>query len=108
MAWDKLVQHVGANMSQDICNELQNCTKVTIPKPKHATEVLAKHAAREMMVRAGQQRLQTARRAQETLLEAAVKLGRDVEAPMKLAVLQNEIAQGEYEISQKVPIKMAD
>jgi hypothetical protein len=38
-----------------------------------------------------QMNIQRARKAQETILEEAVQGGLDMEAPMKLALLQNEI-----------------
>jgi len=42
------------------------------------------------------------------MLEQAVHDGQDMEAPMKLAVLQNEIAQAHFEIAQEVPIELND
>ena len=92
-SWEKLVQYVGTNHGQDISNELQNKQTVTVVEPTHTVAVLARHAAREAMVRAGQRNIQTARRVQETILEQAIAAG-DAEAPMKLAILQNEIAHG--------------
>jgi hypothetical protein len=44
------------------------------------------------MIRAGQANIQQARRAQQTILQAAVIAPVDLDAPMKLAVLQNELA----------------
>jgi hypothetical protein len=38
----------------------------------------------------------------------AVKAGVDLEAPMKLAILQNEIAQGEFSATVDVPIELTD
>jgi hypothetical protein len=43
--------------------------------------------------------IQQARQAKETILKASVQAGTDMEAPMKLAILQNEIAQGEFAAS---------
>jgi hypothetical protein len=40
--------------------------------------------------------IQRDRKAQETILKAAVKAGLDMEAPMKLALLKNKISQGEF------------
>ena len=59
-SWEKLVQHVGANLGQDICNELQNRATVTIPEPAHTANVMTRHATHEVMVHAGQQRILTA------------------------------------------------
>jgi hypothetical protein len=41
-------------------------------------------------------------------LEAAAALGADPDAPMQLAILDNEIAEGNYKQSNEVPIEMSD
>jgi hypothetical protein len=84
-SWEKLVQYVGANYGQDISNELQNKVAVALVEPIHTPAVTARHATRETMIRNGQANIQTARRAQEAILQAAVAAGIDPEAPMKLA-----------------------
>ena len=106
-SWEKLVQYVGTNHGQDISNELQNRQTVTIAEPTHTAAVLARHTAREAMVRAGQQNILVARRAKEAILTAEVAAG-DADAPMKLALLQNEIAQSEYEANEDVPIELRE
>ena len=50
-SWEKLVQYVGTNYSQDISNELLNNVTVTVTEPVHSTAVLARHATREAMIR---------------------------------------------------------
>jgi hypothetical protein len=60
------------------------------------------------MIRTGQTNIQQARRAQEAILQTAVNAGVDLEAPMKLATLQNEIAQGEFSATVGVPIELTD
>jgi hypothetical protein len=60
------------------------------------------------MIRNGQMNIQRARKSQETILEEAVQGGLDMEAPMKLALLQNEIAQGEFSANVEVPIVLND
>jgi hypothetical protein len=94
-SWEKRVQYVGTNYGQDISNELQNKIFVDIIEPVHSAEVLMKNVLREAMIRSGQRNIQQARQAQEKILEAAV-LAKDPDAPMKLAILQNEIAQGDF------------
>jgi hypothetical protein len=59
------------------------------------------------MIRSGQRNIQWARQAQEIILEAAV-LANDPDAPMKLAILQNEIAQGEFLYSNEVEMELND
>jgi hypothetical protein len=58
------------------------------------------------MICNGQMNIQRARKAQETILYAAVLAGIDMEAPMKLALLQNEIPQGEFSANIEVPIEL--
>jgi hypothetical protein len=107
-SWENLVQYVGVTYGQDIYSELQNKTTVTIPEPTHTAAVMLRHATREQMIRRGQTNLQHARRAQRLLLQAAVAAGTDLDAPMKLAILDNDIAQGEFELSLDVPIELTD
>jgi multidrug efflux pump subunit AcrA (membrane-fusion protein) len=52
-----------------------------------------------------QQRLQTARRAQENALQLAILAG-NVDAPMKLVILENEIEEASYQDTVDLPIKM--
>ena len=107
-SWEKIVQYVGTTYGQDISNELQNKVAVTLPEPTHTTAVLERHAIREQMIRTGQENLQQARRAQQFILEAAVTAAVDPEAPMKLAILNNEIAQADFELNQDVPVEMSE
>ena len=109
-SWEKLVQYVGTNYAQDISNELQNKLTVTVPEPVHTDDVIARHALREQMVRAGQDNLQQARLAQRAIIEAAIVRDptADPEAPMKLAVLDNAIAEAQFAQSIDVPIEMTD
>jgi hypothetical protein len=103
-SWENLEQYVGTNYGQDINNELQNKITVILVEPVHTDDMLLKHSLRETMIRNGQMNIQRDRKSQETILEAAVQAGLDMEAPMKLALLQNEIAQGEFSAYIKVPI----
>jgi hypothetical protein len=107
-SWEKLVQYVGTNYGQDISNELQNKVTVTLAEPIHSTAVMTRHAAREQMIRTGQANLQAAREAQQIILEAAVIAATNLEAPMKLAILNNAIAEGAFQQNEEVPIEMLD
>jgi hypothetical protein len=60
------------------------------------------------MIRNGQLNINQARQAQETILKAAVQAGTDMDAPMKLAILQNEIALGEFSASIEFPVVLTD
>jgi hypothetical protein len=107
-SWEKPVQYVGTNYGQDINNELQNKVWVVLTEPVYTDGVLATHSVREVMIRNGQLNIQKARQAQETILKATVQAGTDMDAPMKLAILQNEIAQSEFAASIEVPVVLTD
>jgi hypothetical protein len=107
-SWEKLVQYVGTNYGQYINNELQNKVWVVLTEPVHNDDVLAIHSVREVMIIKGQLNIQQDRQAQETILKAAVQAGTDMDAPLKLAILQNEIAQGEFAASIEVPVVLTD
>jgi hypothetical protein len=107
-SWENLVQYVGTNYGQDINNELQNKVWVVLTKPVHTDNVLARHSVREVMIRNGQLNIQQARQAQETILKSALQAGTDMDAPMRLAILQNEIAQGEFAAIIEVPVVLTD
>jgi hypothetical protein len=107
-SWEKLVQYVGTNYGQDISNEMQNKLTVTLVEPVHTDKVLTRHRVREQMIRTGQRNIQQVRRAQRAILQTAVDAGLDLEAPMKLAILQNEIAQGEFAANVDVPVELND
>jgi hypothetical protein len=107
-SWEKLVQYVGTNYGQDINNELQNKVWVVLTEPVHTNDVLERHSVREVMIRNVQLNIQQARQAQETILKSAVQSGTDMDDPMRLAILQNEIAQGEFAASIEVPVVLTD
>ena len=106
-SWEKLVQYVGTTYGQDICNELQNKLTVTIAEPTYSAAILARHTTREALVRAAQANIQRARRAQAVALQQAVDDG-DLDAQMHLAVVENDIAQGDFDANEPVPVEMTD
>jgi hypothetical protein len=105
-SWEKITEYVGATYGQDISNELGNKTTVIIATPVHTDTVLQRNAARETIIRNGQNNMQTARRVGEVLLQAAVTAGTDPRAAMDLALLQNQIAQGDYELNEPIEIQL--
>jgi hypothetical protein len=107
-SWQKLVQYVGTKYGQDINNKLQNKVWVVLTEPVHTDDVLARHVAREVMIRNGQLNIQHARQAQETILKATVQEETEKDSPMKLAILQNDISQGEFAASIEVPVVLTD
>jgi hypothetical protein len=107
-SWEKLVQYVGTNYGQDINNELQNKVWVILTEHVHTNDVLARQSVREVMIPNGQLNIKQARQAQDTILKATVQAGTDMDAPMKLTILQNEISQGEFAASIEVPVLLTD
>jgi hypothetical protein len=89
-SWEKLVEYVGAQYGHDISNELQNKPTVTLTEPVHSDTILARHTADVQIVREGQTGVQEARQIQKRMLEDLVSEGTDVQAPMLLAVLNND------------------
>jgi hypothetical protein len=60
------------------------------------------------MVCTRQQKTQQACLSKQAILEAAAALGVDPDAPMQLAILDNQIAEGDYKQNNEVPIKLLD
>ena len=107
--WEKLVQNVGTNYGQVISNELNRKLKVNLIKPLHSTEVLVSHATHEALVRMCQSRIQSACRAQASMLRAsATYYPSNAELPMKIAILDNDISKGAYDLSKKIPIYISE
>ena len=106
--WEKIVHHVGTIYGHDISNELQNKKIVTIEEPKHTQAVLDKHADKESRRQSQQAHLVQARLLQQTQLEQDVNDRQDPDAPMLLAVLQNEIEETTYQATLDLPIKLDD
>jgi hypothetical protein len=106
--WEKIVHHVGTIYGHDISNELQNKKTVIINEPKHTQDVLDKHAANEVRRQTQQTTLDQARLLQKTQLEAEAEAGTNMDAPMLLAILDNEIDEAIYQATLALPIKLGD
>lgn len=104
-SWEKLTQYVGTTFGQDIRNELENKVNITIPEPTHTAAVLARHNAREIVVRTGQANLQAARRVQEAILQATVDAGTDANAPMQLQYCRMRLLKPILTCSSQCPSK---
>ena len=60
------------------------------------------------MIRTGQENIYTARATQSNIMEAKITAVIDDAASMKLAMSENEIAQGDYKQNVNVSIIMTD
>jgi hypothetical protein len=87
---------------------LQNKITAIIVEPVHTDNVMARHGVIEVMIRSGQLNIKRERKSQEKILQATVDKGDDMDAPMKLAILQNKIAQGEFAANIEVPVELND
>ncbi len=105
--WENIVHHVGTIYGHNISNELLNKKTVHIPKPEYTLDVLAKYKDRLLRNQTQQEQLQIARLAQQNALTIAVSAG-DTNAPMKLAILKNEIEEATYLEMVELPIKMSE
>jgi hypothetical protein len=104
--WEKIVHHVGTIYGHDISNELQNKKTVIIEEPQYTQAILNKHADREARRQTHNLRLGLARQVQKTALEQEVITGTNPQAPMKLALLDNEIEEAAYQMTVDLPIKL--
>jgi hypothetical protein len=102
------MQYVGTNYGQDISNELQNKITVIVIESVHTDYVMVRHGFREFIIRSGQMNIQRARKSQENIIHAAVHKGENMDAPMKLVILQNQISQGEFAANIEVPVELND
>ena len=102
--WKKIVHHVGTIYGHDISNELQNKKTVIIDEPIHTQDVLDKHAAKEVRRQTQETRLDQASLLQKTQLEAEVDAGTNTDAPMLLAILDNEFDEAIYQATLALPI----
>jgi hypothetical protein len=107
-SWEKLVQYGGTNYGKDIRIELQNKVTVILVEPVHTPAVMARHTIREQMIRHGQANLQQVCLAQQFIIEIAVNAGVNPEAPMRLAILNNVIAEGDFKQNVEFSIEMSD
>ena len=93
----------GTTYGQEISNELQNRVTFILPEPVYAPAVMTRHAKRVKIIRTGQDALKKAREAKRSKLEAEVNAGTNPDAEIDLAILNNEIAQGDFEMSEDIP-----
>ena len=103
--WEKLVQYVGTSYGHDISNELQNELAVVLPEPEYKLAILMRHGAIETMVRNGQANVRAACDLQRAFLQTMIDAGNTpAYTPFKLAVVENEIAQGDFDAMSPVSI----
>ena len=89
---------MGTSYGHDISNELQNKIAVVLPEPEYELAILTRHGARETMVCDGQANLcavcELQRASLQTMMDAE---NAPADTPFKLAVVENKIAQGDFD-----------
>ena len=71
---------------------------VTIPEPTYSNEIKERHEVRELVARNAQQNLEAAREQQLAMLRQALAgENPDPDLPVKIAELENQMAQAEIE-----------
>ena len=104
---EKIAHHVGATMGIDICTELTNRARIVIPAPTHTPEVLAKHNARELIVRASEARKLATNEVKMRRIEAVIAGDpTNTDALDERDALQSEMDLNALEAGEEVPMKL--
>ena len=96
----------GITYGQEISNELLNRATFSLPEPVYDPAIMTRHAKRVQIIRTGQNALKKAREAKRSKLQADIKAGTNPDAAIALAILNNEIAQGDFEMSEDIPVDL--
>ena len=99
----------GTSYGHDISNKIQNKITLVLPEPEYKLVILMKHGARETMVRNGQANLHVAPELQRASLQTMMDAGNaPADTPFKLAVVENKIAQGDFDAMSTVSMILTD
>ena len=88
--WDKVVQHIGISLGQDISTEFRTRTLMVIPNPTHSQEILDIHRHKAQLRDTTHARLREARNKVLELLVADYAIN-NLDAVLKTAAIQNKI-----------------
>ena len=78
-------------------------------EPEYKLAILIRHGDRETMVRDGQANIRAARDLQRASLQTMMDSGNaPADTPFKLAVVENEIAQGDFDAMSPVSMVLTD
>ena len=102
---EKIVQYVATKYGGDIANKLKNRTQLVIPVPDYSSYIKARHTARVLMVRSQQDNMILALTSKrDAIAQQIAAAPDDVNLSVKLAKVENEIIQLEYEKTQEVEV----
>ena len=100
---------MGTSYGHGISNEIQNKIKLVLPEPEYNLAILTRYGTREIMVCDGQANLRTARDLHRTSLQTMIDTGNaPTDTPFKLAVVENKIAQGDFDAMSPVLMVLTD
>lgn len=100
-SWEKVCQFAGKTYGETIATEMRTETRTTMTPPQYDQAILTREQQRATIVTQSLTDLQTARRATLTAMQA--EADRDLVAEQ---VLQNEIAMGEFKLTQPVEMEL--
>ena len=106
--WEKIVNHTGATLGHDICNELRNKKKLIIVQSGYPQEVLDQHQSNIERHQKQQKKLLLSMETKRKKLQEAIADGDEIHAPLHLTILENEIEDAECEASVEPPIKVTE
>ena len=106
--WEKIVHHFGTTYGHYISNEMHKKSKFTIPKPGYTEYVQSKHKQHVGLFNLDSARLSKEREAKRVILNQEVEDGNDPEAPIKMAILENDIDEAIYKTSIDLAIHLTD
>ena len=93
--------------SRDIASKLKNRKPFVVPPANYLMTAMARHSVREIMVRTQQNNFLCAYNAQKMALKAQIAATlMDLDLPMALAKISNDIATVEFELAQPVEVQM--
>ena len=106
---EKIVQYVGMKFGADIANELQNRVTCVIAPPTYSSVISAHHNTRETMIRAQQRNMKVALEARcNTIAAQIASTPGDIDLPLTLAKVENDIVVLDYEISEPVEVQSTE
>ncbi len=108
ITWEKLLKYVGATYGQDISNELHSRSIAVIPESVLSSVQLIRHKQREVLIRNVANNILIVCQAQEDIVEAAVTTGPDIDAAIQLAILQDQIAKINFQVTVFVQVRLTD
>ena len=101
--WEKVVQHIGIALGQDISTEFLTRTNMVIPEPNHIQEIIHRHMHKFELLNKNHARLRESRNQVLELL-AAYAAFNNLDAVLKTSEIQNKIDDTGLKIQEPLQI----